>query len=67
MVFVVGKDEMIDGKKSFVGKMYTEHSSCVYPAGVLKDMERAGYRFKVDGKYIKAHDVWKAIDELTKK
>lgn len=27
MVFVVGKDEMIDGKKSFVGKMYNEKIS----------------------------------------
>lgn len=63
MLFVVGKDEMIDGKKTFVGKMQTEYASCVYDIKILKSMEQSGHRFKIDGKYVKAQDVWKTIKE----
>ena len=31
-------------------KMSTEHRSCIYPTDILKRMEAAGYKFKVDGK-----------------
>jgi hypothetical protein len=66
MLFVVGKDEMIDGKKAFIGKMQTEYPSCVYDIQTLKSMEQAGYRFKIDGKYVKAQEVWKTIEKEDK-
>ena len=30
--------------------MSTEHRSCIYPTDILKQMEAAGYKFRVDGK-----------------
>ena len=31
-------------------KMSTEHKSCIYPADILKQMEKAGYKFRLNGK-----------------
>lgn len=47
--------------------MRTEHVSCIYDEKTLMSMQKAGYKFKIDGKpatikqikeYVKEHKEW---------
>jgi len=38
-------------------KMSTEEPGCVYPEDVLRDMEKAGYTFRMDGRKCRAGEV----------
>ena len=50
------KFEVID--RDGTVKMSTEHRRCIYPLNILRRMETAGYKFRLDGKR------WKPDQEI---
>ena len=52
------KFEVLD--RDGIVKMSTEHRRCIYPVATLKSMEKAGYKFRINGKR------WKPGQEIPK-
>ncbi len=49
------------------GYMQTDHVSCIYNETIIKQMAKAGYKFKLNGKTASAATVIQYVKDNTKK
>lgn len=49
------------------GKMFTEHICCIPPKDHLTSMQKAGYKFKLDGKPASVSQILKIVEESKQK